>query len=62
MLPDELHQSGLVLREQRQILHQVEQARLVACAPDHQPQLQPARLASHSTCLHSMMMAVADHH
>ena len=44
ILPDDLHQPGLVLREQREILHQVEQARPVARPAQHYFQRHPARL------------------
>ena len=44
ILPDDLHQPGLVLREQREILHQVEQPRPVARPAKHHLQRHPARL------------------
>ena len=43
ILPDDLHQAGLVLREQREVLHQVEQARLVARPANHHLQRQIGR-------------------
>ena len=44
ILPDDLHQPSLVLREQREILHQVEQLRPVARPAQHHLQRHPARL------------------
>ena len=43
ILPDDFHQPRLVLREQREILHQVEQARPVARPAQHHLQRHPAR-------------------
>ena len=44
ILPNDFHQPGLVLREQREILHQVEQSRPVARPAQHHLQRHPARL------------------
>ena len=44
ILPNDFHQPGLVLREQREILHQVEQPRAVARPAQHHLQRHPARL------------------
>ena len=44
ILPDDFHQPGLMLREQREILHQVEQPRLVARPAQHHLQRHAARL------------------
>ena len=43
VLPHDLHQPGLVLGEENKVLHQIEQARLVAGAADHHLQGHPAR-------------------
>jgi hypothetical protein len=45
VLPDDFHQPGLVLLEQREIFYQVEQPRPVARPANHHLQRHPVRLA-----------------